>query len=319
MALVRCPTHKIPYNDENPRGCPACAREREGGGEAAVMQELARATRRTAGATATKTEAKAPPAARPSAPAVGLAPPVTEKPRAPAVATGRLEEFLWQLGRPRNILIGVALIAALGVTLLLTSGPEFVEEPHPAPFTGAPRPLPVEPNTPITTVFAVLGTRNPEPHPQASALARYSYGTDLTVDALSGRVYALSFSVPNRSWQGLRIGASPQNAQGALALLAPPADEGVPNPVAPQVRDGYVVYPSLDALPVRVLSAAVRPPNGCYDVRAELRPQIAGLLIDGDRRYAVAGREGTEPRWVVTRIQVVSRAMSGPYAGPPIC
>src|SRR5262249_58433835 len=52
MALVRCPIHKIPYNDENPRGCPACALEKEGGGEAQVMQELARAVqgpRRTTG------------------------------------------------------------------------------------------------------------------------------------------------------------------------------------------------------------------------------------------------------------------------------
>ena len=38
MPLVRCPTHKIPYNDENPRGCPACAREKEGAAQVSVAQ-----------------------------------------------------------------------------------------------------------------------------------------------------------------------------------------------------------------------------------------------------------------------------------------
>src|SRR5262245_31854169 len=64
MALVRCPIHKIPYNDENPRGCPACALEKEGGGEAQVMQELARAVqgpRRTTGTQAPPTEPVEPP------------------------------------------------------------------------------------------------------------------------------------------------------------------------------------------------------------------------------------------------------------------
>jgi hypothetical protein len=46
MALVRCQIHDIPYNDENPRGCPACAREKQGEDlDAQAIQELARVSR----------------------------------------------------------------------------------------------------------------------------------------------------------------------------------------------------------------------------------------------------------------------------------
>src|SRR5690349_8080470 len=48
MPLVRCPIHNIPYNSDNPRGCPACAREREGA-TSTVAQELARVSRATRG------------------------------------------------------------------------------------------------------------------------------------------------------------------------------------------------------------------------------------------------------------------------------
>src|SRR5882672_6653427 len=48
MPLVRCPIHNIPYNSDNPRGCPACAREKEGA-NVGVMEELARASRATRG------------------------------------------------------------------------------------------------------------------------------------------------------------------------------------------------------------------------------------------------------------------------------
>jgi len=36
MALIRCPKHGVPFNDDNPRGCPACALEKEGGEQAQV-------------------------------------------------------------------------------------------------------------------------------------------------------------------------------------------------------------------------------------------------------------------------------------------
>lgn len=318
MALVRCPTHKIPYNDENPRGCPACAREKAGGGEAVIMRELARATKRREerdGAGTIK---------RDGAPVLDRTPPggptpVTAQPRTPVVETSRIMEFLWQLGRPRTILVGAALVAVLGLFVLFTSGPQFVAQPHPVPYQGEVRPLPIEPNTPVTTVFAMLGTQPPEAHPTAPSLARYSYGSDLVVDALNGRVYALTFRVPNRTWAGLRIGMSPQNAQGALALLANPEEDGVQAGSPPITREGYTVYDSLDARPVQTLRAAVRPPNGCYDVIVELRPRVTGILVDGDARYAVIGPVGTQADWTVTQIQVVSRAVRGPYAPQQAC
>lgn len=317
MALVRCPTHKIPYNDENPRGCPACAREREGGGEAVIMQELARATQR--GETvATKPDGRDTAPAPRSIPSP-FRPHVTTQPKTPAPEANRIEELLWQLGRPRTIVIGAISIVVLGTLLVLSTGPEYVTEPHPIVYAGEVRPLPVEPNTPIAAVFAVLGTRAPEAHPTAPSLARYSYGSDLVVDALNAQVYALTFSVPNRSWSGLRVGVSRMNAEGALALLATPEDRGVSGGAPPQPISGYTVYPSLDSLPTLTLVAAVRPPNGCYDVQVELNPQVSGILIDGDRRHAVIGSEGAVPRWVVTRVRVVSRRVRGPYGGDVAC
>ena len=315
MTLVRCPTHRIPYNDENPRGCPACAREREGGGEAVIMQELARATR--------KSEQAAPEAKTPqpnaSAPTTPPPPPVTTQPKRPPVRGSRLEELLWQAGRPRTILGGVVVIVLLIVVMAVLSGPQFVADPYPVPYGGSPLPLPIEPNTPISTVFAVLGTRTPTSHPEAPSLARYSYGTDLVIDALNGQVYAVTFSVPNRSWQGLRVGVSPQNAEGALALLGAPEDRGITGGSSLQQKGGYAVYPSREEVPIRTLVAAVRPPNGCFDVYVELAPRILGALIEGDNRYAVIGPENEPGEWVVTRIRIVSRAVAGPYDPEVAC
>ncbi len=284
------------------------------------MRELARATRRAEPhpgdipASGDGWSASAPPQ-----PATAPAAPVTAQPRAPAADVSRIEEFLWQLGRPRTIVVGVLLILALGIGLVLSSGPRFIRQPRPINFEGDVRPLPVEANSPMSTVFAVLGTRTPETHPDAPVLARYSYGSDLVIDALNGRVYAVTFSLPNRSWKSLRIGVSRQNAEGAMALLATPEDRGIESAARPQRIAGYAVYPSLDSLPIHTLVAGVRPPNGCYDVRVELQPRSTGILVDGDARYAVIGPEGTQAVWVVTRIRIVSRAVRGPYVPDVAC
>ncbi len=313
MTLVRCPTHRIPYNDENPRGCPACAREREGGGQASIMQELARATR--------KSEQAAPDAkaGQQMSSATAPGPPVTTQPKPPTIRGNRLEELLWQAGRPRTILGGVVVIVLLIVIMAVLGGPQFIADPHPVPYGGSVLPLPIEPNTPISNVFAVLGTRTPTSHPAAPSLARYSYGTDLVIDALNGQVYAVTFSVPNRSWQGLRVGVSPQNAEGALALLGVPEDRGIKGGSSLRQKDGYAVYPSREEVPIRTLVAAVRPPNGCFDVHVELSPRILGALIEGDNRLVVIGPENEAGEWVVTRIQVVSRAVAGPDDAEVAC
>ena len=77
MAVVRCPIHRIPYNDSNPRGCPACAQEKEGGA-ADVMQELARASqmgRRTSEAARTSVaDFNGPVTTQPRVPVAGASP-----------------------------------------------------------------------------------------------------------------------------------------------------------------------------------------------------------------------------------------------------
>lgn len=316
MALVRCPIHKIPYNDQNPRGCPACAREKEGGSQASMMQELAKSARRAGGgSTVTETPPVSPGTPQASPRRMSAA----ARPRPVTTEGNWLLELLWQLGRPRTIVVSVGLIGALGLVLVILSGPAFVNEPHPYPLVGTPRPLPIEPGMPLETVFAILGTQTPQAHPDAASLARYSYGSDLTIDALNARVYALTFAVPNRTWHGLRTGISRQNAEGALALLAPPVEASAPNAAPPELIGKYLAYPSLEQRPRRVLRAEVRPPNGCYDVLVELRPRVIGVLVDGDRRYAAIGPEGTDAEWTVTQIRVVSRSMPGPYAPAVAC
>src|SRR5215510_12188287 len=106
MALVKCPKHKIPYNDANPRGCPACAQEKDAGA-ANVMQELARASqlRRTSGAV----------------PAIDTDVPVTTQPRIPVPTARRLEQLLVVLKSRRTLAIGGGAIVLLLLILAFTS------------------------------------------------------------------------------------------------------------------------------------------------------------------------------------------------------
>jgi hypothetical protein len=309
MALIRCPKHGIPYNDDNPRGCPACALEKEGGEQAQVMRELARASqvvKRPTGATAA-------PAAEPR-----YSVPVTTPPRPPTTEAGALER-LQDLARRRPIAaIGFPLSIILLGALLFRSGPRFIEQPSPVPYHGEVLPLPIEPGAALTTVFGVLGVQPPRPSPDGPSLERYSYGSDLTVDGLNGAVYGISLLLPNRSWHGLRVGIPEQEVEGALALLAPPQPAAPPvTPRADTLR-GLLVYPSLDGRPTHSLKAEVRPPNCCYDVVVTIQPRAAGVLMADDRQYAVIGPPQVQPDWVATRVQVVDRAVSGP-AGPAAC
>jgi hypothetical protein len=166
--------------------------------------------------------------------------------------------------------------------------------------------------------FSTLGSKPAKPVPEAPRLQRFSYGADLTIDALNGIVYSLALRIPNRSWNGLRAGLDQRTAEGALALLGQPEEAQSISPASETVG-GYVVYPSLEARPRRTLRAQVRPPNGCYDVLIDLQPQAIGALIDAGERYAAVAREGGSPRWVLTQIRVFSRAMRGPHSNDPAC
>lgn len=314
MALIRCPKHGIPYNDDNPRGCPACALEKEGGTQGDVMRELARASqvirRPTGAATAPLPEA-------PPRKSERFAPPVTTPPRAPVAEPGALDKLReFARRRPIPVFAGPLILVLLAMALF-RSGPAFVQTPSPAPFTGTVLPLPIEPGVPITAVFGVLGVQAPRPNPESRSLERYSYGADLNIDALNGTVYGISVLVPNRSWHGLRVGMPQREAEGALALLGPPQATPPVMPRADTLR-GLVVYPSLEGRPLRSVKAEVRPPNGCYDVIVDVQPRAAGLLIDRERRYAVIGPPEAQLEWVATQIRVIHRAIAGP-AGPAAC
>ena len=325
MALIRCPKHQIPYNDENPRGCPACASEKEEGGQANIMKELARRSRTRAGEKAPEPASTPGPARTPTPrPAPGLPgpeqPPVTPLPALLETVEeppGLVSEVL--SGR-RWMGVGAVAILVLAAILFFTTGPRFVRQPHPAEVEPvAVRPLPFGPGTPTNMVFAVLGNQGPSPHPDDPRLTRYGFGAGLQIDALNQVVYAITFSIPNRSWQGLRPGLPEQNARGALALLGTP--EELPSGGQEQLASvgRYFVYPSLDERPVRRFRAEVRPPNGCLDVLVDLRPRAIGLLLDGDDRFAVIGRGESTLDWVVTQVRVVSRAIRGPYAAGVAC
>jgi hypothetical protein len=306
MALVRCPRHDIPYNDENPRGCPACAQEKETGRDrSSIMRELARASQAGRRSSGLQTARMLEEAAEQLA--AGFPPVAAE-----AAPTPPLLERLRSYARRRPYLAAGLSIIVLGLAgLLVWSGPEFVDQPDPPVAVGDARPLAVEPGAPVPLVFAILGVQPPHPHPDAPSLERYVFGTDITVDALNGLVYAITLKVPSLTWRGLRAGMSQRNAEGALALLGPPREISASTARADTIA-GYLVYPSLDGRPLRRIGAEVRPPNGCLDVVVDLRPRAAGIIVDGDRRYAAIGSPDVVPEWVATSILIVNRAAGGP-------
>jgi hypothetical protein len=293
MALVRCDKHNIPYNDANPRGCPACAREQRGDDQATVMAELARASRRVD--------------AIPEPPFVE---PVTAAPDA---------EQSFEVRKKRPVLAySIGAVVILAFILRQIMGPQFEEQVDPVIDPGEIRPLTLFPGQRVEVLFAQMGARQPQPHPSASRLQRYQYGQDLIFDAINNVLYSIEIRVPNRTWQGLRVGVSVQQAQGAVALLGTPTEDSTQTR-SPTEVGGYLVFPSLAQRPVRTISTQVRPPNGCYDVTVELRPRTIGILTDDEQRYAAVGRPGDAVKWAVTQIQVVGRSMPGPLSGPPVC
>jgi hypothetical protein len=288
MPVIRCPRHDIPYNDENPRGCPACAQEREGDAESArLMRELARASR---GGPALEL---LPPEPEPDDEVEALAEwqPVTTPPRVPTAQPGRVELVLRLLLENRLAVIAATLgVVGLGL-LYLATRPTFAERYLPPLVSGEARPFPVEPNVPIVAAFALLGTVSPQVNPEAPALARYDFGGGAVMDALNGVVYAVTLDTPERTWHGHRVGLGEQPARGALALEGA-IQEREPLPTSPFPFGGYLTYRSLDAVPMLVLSAEVRPPNGCYDVTVR-RDRPAGDRHRHAGRRPVRGRRQT--------------------------
>ena len=102
----------------------------------------------------------------------------------------------------------------------------------------------------------------------------------------------------------ITVGDPELTVRGAMAMLGSVQEETPAPPPPPQSVSGYEVYPSLEQRPRRTLRVEVRPPNGCYDVEVDLRPQVAGLLLDGSNRYAVIGKGDVTLEWVSTEARV---------------
>jgi hypothetical protein len=318
MAVVRCPIHNVPFNDENPRGCPACWQEKVGDSAAELMRELARASKAIP-----RVEILPPPAEDELPPTPRLTTgawpgPVTQPPRIPTPEPTRLERLGRFLRANLTAVIGGALIVIVAVLAWVVTRPAFAPGVTPPMPTDEALPFPVAPNTPIIGTFALLGPRTAGVNPDSPILARYDYGQGTFVDVFNNLVYAVTLDAPDRSWEGNRVGTDETRARGTLALLGPVTDQE-PGMRPPFPLGGYLAYRSLADLPRRLVSAAVRPPNGCYDVQVELAPRVIGTASRGDETFVAVGRRGGTPTWVVHRVRVVSRALAGPYAGPPAC
>jgi hypothetical protein len=324
MALIKCTKHGIPYNDDNPRGCPACATAKEGGG--GVMQELARASQTTTKPPLDAEKVKAAP--KQSKPAQrretldelfrGTAATISEEAAGVETLGSRFQGLIDKAGDKKVLKFGLPLLVALIAFSWFTNTADYVIQPSPA-VVASPLPFPVEPGTPVEVLFAVLGVQAPQQHPTDRRLARFQYGSDLTVDALNGFVYSITFEVSNRVWQGISVGMSAESALGALALLGDPAETGDRNPPAPEQVGIYQVYNSLEERPFRQFQAAVRPPNGCLDVVVDVRYQAQGVLIDGDDRWIVVGLRAETPTWVATKLVVTDRSVTGTASLPSAC
>lgn len=295
MALVRCPTHGIPYNDENPRGCPACVQDTTGRkSQAAMMRELAEAS-------------------------LPVDDNLEAALRGPTLRE-RLGDLLDDLPDGSKWLSrgGPFVIVGLIITLIVLSGPTFVEQPDPPVFGGTPRPLEVFISNPITQVFAALGEQAPQPHPTTAGVLLYRYGNNLIITVINGFVYSIDLGLANRSWNGLRVGMTLTEAEGQMAKLGVPRPGGEA-PAPPQIRDGRQVYASPESRPIRTLTSEVRARgSSCYDVQVELRPKQTGLLIDGDERFSVVGDENARLDYVVTKILAIDRSRRGPD-GDAVC
>lgn len=314
MALVRCSKHNIPYNDANPRGCPACWQEREGSEETRLMRELARASR------GVPQLEILPPEPEDESEVIEVEWPetVTRPPRLPTRPLTRIER-LWRFAVENRAAAGGILALTIIVVLLwIITRPTFTERNDPPILQTEARPFPVDPTGVIDAVFAVFGVRTPSVNPESPTLARYEIEPGVYVDALNSAVYAITLQSVDRSWNGIRVGLAEQAARGRLALLGAVQEPRAAMP-APFPVGSYLVYPGEASRPRRTLVAEIRPPNGCYDVQLDIGPRIIGDVLRGDETFVAVARRGAGMEWVSVQVRIVNRSVAGPYAGPPAC
>ncbi|HEX9729459.1 MAG TPA: hypothetical protein VGA37_13210 [Gemmatimonadales bacterium] len=318
MALVRCEKHNIPYNDANPRGCPACWQETsDDRGGVEMMRQLARASRGLPEVEVLPRET-APETAPGGLARASWPPPVTTPPRLPTRPLTRFERtWNWIVAHRSAVGSGIVLTVVLSLIYVITR-PTFEEGYDPPFLADDARPFPVQLNIPIDAVFAIFGTAPPELNPDSPALARYRFGPGTFVDAYNGAVYAVTLTTIERSWRGNRVGLSEPLVEGRLALLGaierPRSAASAPFPVG-----DHLVYARRNDRPVRTLVTRVRPPNGCFDVFVDLAPRAIGQVTRGEEAFVAVARRGGTMEWVSVQVRAVTRAIPGPYAGPPEC
>ncbi len=320
MAVVRCPKHELPYNEDNPRGCPACAAEESGIGHGSASAAWTRS-----GTTDQPAELEGFGHTGAGAGSDSLVRSIEVRLNA---TTDRLAEPFRRMGRwikgqakARPWWATLAVMAGIIFVIVMIrrlGAPDFVAQPDPPAASGEVLPLAVEPGTQLAVMFSILGTRAPRPHPTQANLERYVYSLDLMVDAMNGEVYALTLRTPDRSWRGLRVGMPSAEGEGALSMLGRFTSR-TQSRGEPQIKDGYQIFSSRTILPVRRVTAEMRPPNGCLDVRVEFRPAITGVLIDGGLRTPVVAMEAEELNWVLTQTYVVSRTGDRDLRSELIC
>ena len=133
MPVVRCPVHDVPYNDENPRGCPACWQDKVGKDPAGLMKELARASQAIPRVEILPppTDDELPPMERLR---TGAWPtPVTPPPRLPAPEPTRSERLAQTLRTHAVAVTSVGLVTVAAALMWYVSRPTFT------PSTGTPR------------------------------------------------------------------------------------------------------------------------------------------------------------------------------------
>ncbi|MEX1051322.1 MAG: hypothetical protein WEC54_07190 [Gemmatimonadales bacterium] len=329
MPVVRCPTHDIPYNSANPRGCPACWREQQGvSSDAEVMKQLARLSMGLPAIEELPPPPPAPPPGQiaeviPTKPPPGYRgpwpPPVTQQPKVPVPELTVVQKSVsWIHAHRATALGGVAILITL-VLLWILARPDFIDDPQPPALTAEARPLAVAPNVPVEASFGMLGTSRPLVNPDARSLARYRWDDGIIVDGLNAMIYAVTLVDGSRSWNGLRVGAGEEPTRGALTLLGRLRE---PTPLAPRTPirlSGYQVVNVLEDRPMRHVMAEIRPPNGCMDVQVTLVPRAIGRLRQSAGDLWVLARGAAPLEWVVGQVRVVSRLVPGPYAGAPDC
>lgn len=216
--------------------------------------------------------------------------------------------------RKLPMFVGGFLIVAVAGYFVLRPGLDPLPDTD---YTGQILPLPLEPGADINVMFAQLGSANPEAVQQWPSMVRYRFPS-VTVDLDNGFVYRIELNGPARTWERLRVGMGEDEARGALALLGDPSGQRTDDPPV-RFQSGYRVFPSLAERPENRLTVQVRPPNGCFDLIAVLRPTPIGILKKGESEFAAVAKGSDDIAWGVEEVVVVDRKRAGPLGPAARC